>query len=152
MPLYGTKPCDPANVQCRMNLDNNRAQIKRQRDSETRAAWSAPSSATWTSNRVSDKPSLKRTAWHEAGHAVVAWEQGLTVTHVSIRPEGESIERSTHSPAGDCTIESERYRENIVAMGGWAAELASGEVGDDNWTYDCGDCPLFLKPDIRQRA
>ena len=91
MPLYGTKPCDPAYVQCRMNLDNNRAQIKRQRDSETRAAWSAPSSATWTSNRVSDKPSLKRTAWHEAGHAVVAWEQGLTVTHVSIRPEGERV-------------------------------------------------------------
>jgi hypothetical protein len=25
---YGTKPGDPAYVQCRMNLDNNRAQIK----------------------------------------------------------------------------------------------------------------------------
>jgi ATP-dependent Zn protease len=45
-------------------------------------------------------PSLKRTAWHEAGHAVVAWDQGFTVVLVSIRPEGESYGRSTHTPGG----------------------------------------------------
>jgi hypothetical protein len=33
------------------------------------------------------EPSLKRTAWHEAGHAVVAWALGLSVTLVSIRPQ-----------------------------------------------------------------
>lgn len=75
--------------------------------------------------------SLRRTAWHEAGHAVVAWDQGFTVVLVSVRPEeGESFGRSTHKPAGDCAIPLERQRESIVAMGGWAAELASGEASD----------------------
>jgi ATP-dependent Zn protease len=83
------------------------------------------------------KPSLRRTAWHEAGHAVVARAQGFTVTLVSIRREGNSFGRSQHTPGADCTIPSERERENIVAMGGWAAEHASGEAGDT--TYDDGD-------------
>jgi ATP-dependent Zn protease len=75
-------------------------------------------------------PTLRQTAWHEAGHAVVAWDQGFTVTLVSIRPEGGSLGRSQHTPMGDCAIPSERQRENIVAMAGWAAELQSGEAGD----------------------
>jgi hypothetical protein len=62
----------------------------------------------------------------------------MTVTLVSIRPNGQGgFGRSTHTPAGDCTIASERERENIVAMAGWAAELASGEAGDH--TYDDSD-------------
>jgi ATP-dependent Zn protease len=80
----------------------------------------------------------RRTAWHEAGHAVVAWERGLTVVLVSIRSVGESLGRSTHTPAGNCALPEERQRENIVAMGGWAAELTSGEA-DDGKTYDSGD-------------
>jgi Peptidase family M41 len=88
-------------------------------------------------------PSLKRTAWHEAGHAVVAWDQGFTVVLVSIRPEGESYGRSTHTPAGDCSIKSERQRECIVAMGGWAAEIASGETVDGR-TYDSADLSWVL--------
>jgi ATP-dependent Zn protease len=92
---------------------------------------------------VSKRPSLRRTAWHEAGHAVVAWAQRLTVVLVSIRPDGKSFGRSTHTPAGDCTIDSERERENIVAMGGWAAELASGEASD-GVTYDSGDMNCLL--------
>jgi ATP-dependent Zn protease len=70
-------------------------------------------------------PTLKQTAWHEAGHAVAAWDQGFTVTLVSIQPDGESLGRSQYIPAGDCAIPAERQRENIVAMAGWAAELAS---------------------------
>lgn len=77
---------------------------------------------------VTAPPSRKRIAWHEAGHAVTAWVQGFTVVLVSIRPEGESFGRSEHTPTGDCSIDSERHRENIVAMGGWAAELDSGEM------------------------
>lgn len=83
------------------------------------------------------RPSLRRTAWHEAGHAVVAWDQGLTVVLVSIRPDGKSLGRSQHTPLGDCAIEVERLRENIVAMGGWAGENASGEAEDG--TYDSAD-------------
>jgi hypothetical protein len=88
------------------------------------------------------EPSLRRVAWHEAGHAVVAWERGLTVTCVSIRPDGESLGRAQHSPDGDCAIASERERENILAMAGWAAELASGEAEDG--TYDDGDLQCVL--------
>jgi hypothetical protein len=44
---------------------------------------------------------------------------------------------------GDCAIPSERQRENIVAMAGWAAELASGEV-NENGTYDSGDMRFVL--------
>ena len=93
------------------------------------------------------QPTLRRTAWHDAGHAVVAWDQGFTVTLVSIRPEtlpeGIAFGRSQHTPAGDCAVPSERRRESIVAMGGWAAELASGEVGDGE-TYDSADMSWVL--------
>ena len=85
----------------------------------------------------------RQTDWHEAGHAVVAWEQGLTVTCVSIRPEGSSLGRSQHTPAGDGAIPSERQRENIVALAGWAAELASGEA-NENGTYDSADLTFVL--------
>ena len=85
----------------------------------------------------------RQTAWHEAGHAVVAWEKGFTVTCVSIRPEGSSLGRSQHAPAGDGAIPSERQRENIVALAGWAAELASGEA-NENGTYDSADLTFVL--------
>jgi len=87
-------------------------------------------------------PTLRQTAWHEAGHAVVSWDQGFTVTLVSIRRIGDSYGRSQHTPAGDCANSSERERENIVAMAGWAAELASGEAGGE--TYDSSDLSFVL--------
>src|ERR1700684_4479899 len=73
-------------------------------------------------------PTLLQVAWHEAGHAVAAWDRGFTVTLVSIRRIGESYGRCQDTPAGGCAVPSERERENIVAMAGWAAELASGEA------------------------
>jgi ATP-dependent Zn protease len=87
------------------------------------------------------RPSRRRTAWHEAGHAVVAWDQKFTVMLVSIRRIGDEFGRSSHCPVVDCTIAEERWRENIVAMGGWAAEHASGETGDT--TYDAGDLQVL---------
>jgi hypothetical protein len=88
------------------------------------------------------RPTLRQTAWHEAGHAIAAWDQGFTVTLVSIRCIGDSYGRSQHSPAGDCAIPAERERENNVAMAGWAAELASGEANDG--TYDSADLSWVL--------
>jgi ATP-dependent Zn protease len=88
-------------------------------------------------------PTLRQTAWHEAGHAVVAWDQGFTVTLVSIRREGNGFGRSQHTPAADCAVPSERQRESIVAMGGWAAEIASGEASDGE-TYDSDDLSWVL--------
>jgi hypothetical protein len=69
---------------------------------------------------------------------------------VSIRPDGKSFGRSMHTPAADCSIASKRERENIIAMGGWAAELLSGEAGD-GVTYDSGDLCWVLSriPDGR---
>ena len=87
-------------------------------------------------------PTLLQVAWHEAGHAVVAWDRGFTVTLVSIRRIGDSYGRCQHTPAGDCAVPSERERENIVAMAGWAAELASGEANGD--TYDSSDLSWVL--------
>ena len=87
-------------------------------------------------------PTPRQTAWHEAGHAVVAWDRGFTVTLVSIRRIGNSYGRCQHTPAADCAIPSERQRENIVFMAGWAAELASGEANDE--TYDSGDLTCVL--------
>jgi ATP-dependent Zn protease len=89
---------------------------------------------------VTEKPpnSLRRTAWHEAGHAVVAWKSGKTVVLVSIAPDRTSKGRSTHLPGFDADSEDDRVRENIIAMGGWAAEKASGEA-DDGLTYDSAD-------------
>jgi hypothetical protein len=78
---------------------------------------------------MTNAPTLRRTAWHEAGHAVVAWDRGLTVVLVSVRPGDDgSFGRERHILPSGCDSETERQRENVVAMGGWAAENASGEA------------------------
>jgi ATP-dependent Zn protease len=89
-------------------------------------------------------PTLRRTAWHEAGHAVVAWDQKLTVKLVSIRRDAKELWPYTEQTrASDCDPERARRRENIVAMGGWAAENASGEASDGQ-TYDGRDLQWVL--------
>ena len=88
------------------------------------------------------RPTLRQIAWHEAGHAVVAWDQKFTVTLVSIRRTGAGYGRSEHTPAVDCAIPSERERENIVAMAGWAAELESGEAGERDLRFRRSRCVL----------
>lgn len=97
-----------------------------------------------------DAPTLRRTAWHEAGHAVVAWDQKLTVTLVSIKPDAKSRGRSEQTRATDHDPAQARQRENIVTMAGWAAEHASGEAAD-GLTYDDSDLASVLSriPDGR---
>ena len=85
----------------------------------------------------------RQTPWHEAGHAVVAWEQG-PYRHLRIYPAGRQQPWTlTHTPPGDGAIPSERQRENVVALAGWAAELASGEA-NENGTYDSADLTFVL--------
>ena len=63
-------------------------------------------------------PTLRRTAWHEAGHAVVAWDQKLTVTLVSIKPDAESRGRTEQTRASwIMTPLQARQRENILDDG-----------------------------------
>jgi hypothetical protein len=81
-------------------------------------------------------PTLRQTA-------VAAWDRGLTVTLVSIRRIGVSHGRSQHAPACDCSIALEREREAIVAMAGWAAEIAPGEVSS-GVAYDSNDLSQIL--------
>ena len=40
---------------------------------------------------------LRATAYHEAGHAAIAWHQGIRVRHVSIVPDAEYLGRVVHS-------------------------------------------------------
>jgi hypothetical protein len=84
-------------------------------------------------------PTPRQTAWHEAGHAVVAWDQGFTVTLVSVRRIGDAYGRCQHTPAANCTIPPERQRENIVIMAGWAAELASGDASGETYGFRGSD-------------
>jgi ATP-dependent Zn protease len=95
-------------------------------------------------------PTLRRTAWHEAGHAVVAWDQKLTVKLVSIKPDAKSRGRTEWTRATDLDPEQARQRENIVTMAGWAAEQASGEAADGR-TYDGCDLASVMSriPDGR---
>jgi ATP-dependent Zn protease len=89
------------------------------------------------------QPTLRRTAWHEAGHAVAAWDQGLAVTLVSIKPDARSLGRTCQERAGDIDPVQARQRDNIVIMAGWAAEHVSGEADDGN-TYDGSDLRQVL--------
>lgn len=88
--------------------------------------------------RVKEEPSLRRVAFHEAGHAVVAWRHGLTVEEISIRREGDSLGRTRHTPVGDPEILEELRRENFVALAGAAAEQMADPT-DDADPYDGGD-------------
>ena len=96
-----------------------------------------PEAAVATDQRVlnppmsnDSTPTLRRTAWQEAGHAVVAWDQKVKVTLVSIKPDAKSLGRTEQERASDPDPALARQRDNIVTMGGWAGENASGEHMD----------------------
>jgi ATP-dependent Zn protease len=81
------------------------------------------------------KDELRRTAYHEAGHAFVAWRQGLKVTRATIRVRGEYLGSVSHSgrftakqvesiKLGDITpqIREKCEKRLRVLLAGWLAE------------------------------
>src|ERR1700722_20949243 len=109
-----------------------------------------PEAAVATDQRVLNPPMsndcappLRRTAWQEAGHAVVAGDQKVKVTLVSIKPDAKSLGRTEQERASDPDPALARQRDNIVTMGGWAGENASGEADDGN-IYDGSDLRQVL--------
>ncbi len=78
-----------------------------------------------------ETPSDEPTAYHEAGHAVVALALGRPVQQVSILPDRELLGvckfgKSVHRPAHDWL-----EREILIALGGLAAEAR--HTGSYNW-------------------
>lgn len=74
--------------------------------------------------------SIKRTAYHEAGHAVMAYNLRLRIRHATIIPEEEYLGRVKHSAGGSIhpewesgpTTRTEIERRAIVALSGNVAE------------------------------
>jgi ATP-dependent Zn protease len=81
---------------------------------------------------------LRSTAYHEAGHAVVRYKLGLSVKAVSIVSDDNSGGRSSHRPPGEWfrpDIETDaRHRRRIEdeVMCGWAGALAEERLGESS--------------------
>lgn len=89
------------------------------------------------------------TAYHEAGHAVMAMSCGFVVTRISIRPDVSSLGRTAYGIPGEMADEVRR-KDVLVACGGLAAdfihfnvthgshddEVALGHFGDQEKAHD----------------
>jgi hypothetical protein len=67
-------------------------------------------------------PSDEATAYHEAGHAVVALVLGRPVRHVSIRPDRDHLGHCEFGKGEFRPSEDWLERELLIALGGLAAE------------------------------
>jgi len=83
---------------------------------------------------------LTATAYHEAGHAVIAYARGFGCYSVSIVPDDESLGRFRLKPfeeaiRPDCEVDARTERLTcrliVVTMAGLAAELRL--TGEENW-------------------
>src|SRR5262245_7709977 len=71
------------------------------------------------------------TAYHEAGHAVIALALGRPVQHVSILPDRESLGLCEFGRSGFRPAEDWLEREALIALGGIAA--GARLTGDRAW-------------------
>src|SRR5882762_5398168 len=69
-----------------------------------------------------EPPCNEGTAYHEAGHAVVALALGRTVHRVTILPEREHLGQCEFRKGGLRPSEDWLEREILIALGGIAAE------------------------------
>jgi ATP-dependent Zn protease len=87
---------------------------------------------------------LKRTAYHEAGHAFVAWREGLRVKRATIRPTADYFGQVHHASGLsakqveelDVSIVSPRVREALekrirISFAGWLAEHRHDRTADE---------------------
>src|SRR4028118_1370490 len=75
---------------------------------------------------------LRLTAYHEAGHAIVAWVVGLEMEGVSIEPQESSLGRVTFVPVEDIAAYNEILHRRLVSTyaGVRAVELFTSRPTD----------------------
>ncbi len=78
-----------------------------------------------------ESPYDETTAYHEAGHAVVALVLGRPVQHVSVLPDRELLGLCQFRKGVFRPSEDWLEREILIALGGIAAEAR--HTGDYNW-------------------
>ncbi len=78
-----------------------------------------------------EKPAEDATAYHEAGHAVMALALGRPVAHVSIRPGREFLGTCAFGKAVFRPSEDWLEREALIALAGAAAEAR--RTGEYAW-------------------
>jgi len=96
-----------------------------------------------------DLPHDEPTAYHEAGHAVIALALGRPVHHVSIRPDRERLGLCEFRKAVFRPSEDWLEREILIALGGLAAEAR--HTGDYAWD-EAGHDRQFIRRLAVQRA
>jgi hypothetical protein len=103
--------------------------------------------------------SLLATAYHEAGHAVVAHEIGVGVRSLCVVPDDETLGRVTHFPAR-ISFGAEQYespakwgrRVERYVMVSWAGTLAEQHATGDNDPNDGSDLDLGAIVDLAMTA
>jgi len=90
-------------------------------------------------------PELKRTAYHEAGHAFIAWRQHLRIKRATIKPHGERLgsvkhpklvsaqeSRDLEANAEITSYVRDKLEKHIrVSLAGWEAERRF--TADPSW-------------------
>lgn len=95
------------------------------------------------------QPADLATAYHEAGHAVMALVLGRPVTQVSIRPEREYLGICRFGKSVFRPTEDWLEREILIALGGIAAEARV--IGDYDW-HAAGKDEKYVDRLVIQRA
>ena len=96
-----------------------------------------------------DHPRDEATAYHEAGHAVVALALGRPVHHVTIRPDREYLGTCEFRKPAFRPSEDWLEREILIALGGLAAEAR--HTGSYAWD-EAGRDRKFVRRLAVQRA
>jgi ATP-dependent Zn protease len=96
-----------------------------------------------------ETPLNEATAYHEAGHAVIALVLGRPVQHVSILPDGTFLGRCEFGKGVTRPTDDWLEREILIALGGIAAEAR--HTGTYAWEGAARD-QLFVRQLAVQRA
>jgi hypothetical protein len=91
-----------------------------------------------------ERPDDEATAYHEAGHAVLALILGRPVHEVTIRPDRERLGVCEFGKAAIRPNEDWIEREMLIALGGLAAEARH----TDNYAWDQADRDLQYVRDL----
>ena len=87
--------------------------------------------------------SVHSTAYHEAGHAVAAWDQELRFRHVTIKPSGDSLGHILHHKHKMRNIDSDVSERNrmlteryvLVSLAGYCAERKFNPHGIRSYSW-----------------